>query len=91
MYVSMCFGFQNENALIARGATMQRMSRSQLVRAYIPVPHLSEQINIAKYLDSRCSEIDSLIKIKLSKIDSLKEYKKSVIYEYVTGKKEVTE
>lgn len=35
--------------------------------------------------------ISSLIAIKLSKIDSLKEYKKSIIYEYVTGKKEVTE
>lgn len=91
MYVSMCFGFQNENALVARGATMQRMSRSQLVRAYVPVPSQIEQVSIANYLDDRCSTIDSLINIKLSKIDSLKEYKKSIIYEYVTGKKEITE
>ena len=45
--------------------------------------------DIADYLDHKCSEIDSLINIKLSKIDSLKDYKKSIIYEYVTGKREV--
>lgn len=52
-------------------------------------PSLSEQQSIASYLDEKCSEIDSLISIKQSKIESLKEYKKSIIYEYVTGKKEV--
>ena len=51
----------------------------------------SEQQTISKFLDTKCTEIDNLISIKLSKIDSLKEYKKSIIYEYVTGKKEVTE
>lgn len=53
-------------------------------------PTIKEQEQIADYLDSKCVEIDDLISIKLSKIDSLKEYKKSIIYEYVTGKKEVT-
>ena len=48
-----------------------------------------EQQAIAEYLDTKCTEIDNLISIKLSKIDSLNEYKKSIIYEYVTGKKEV--
>ena len=54
-------------------------------------PTIKEQEQIADYLDSKCVEIDDLISTKLSKIDSLKEYKKSIIYEYVTGKKEVTE
>mgnify|MGYP003300508765 FL=1 len=54
-------------------------------------PTIKEQEQIADYLDSKCVEIDDLISIKLSKIDSLKEYKKSIIYEYVTGKKEITE
>lgn len=52
-------------------------------------PTIEEQERIADYLDVKCTEIDNLISIKLSKIDSLKEYKKSIIYEYVTGKKEV--
>ena len=41
------------------------------------------------FLEEKCSEIDSLIAIKQKKIEALKEYKKSVIYEYVTGKKQV--
>ena len=49
----------------------------------------TEQRAIADYLDEKCADIDSLIQTKQSKIDSLKEYKKSIIYEYVTGKKEV--
>ena len=53
------------------------------------LPPLSEQQQIASHLDTKCSEIDSLITIKQQKIEELKEYKKSVIYEYVTGKKEV--
>jgi type I restriction enzyme S subunit len=55
----------------------------------IPVPSIEEQCSIASYLDTKCSEIDSLIALKQAKIEELKEYKKSVIYEYVTGKKEV--
>ena len=50
---------------------------------------ISEQQAIADYLDEKCADIDSLIQTKQSKIDSLKEYKKSIIYEYVTGKREV--
>ena len=55
----------------------------------IPFPPLAEQRSIASYLDTKCSEIDSLIALKQTKIEELKEYKKSVIYEFVTGKKEV--
>lgn len=52
-------------------------------------PPIPEQKQIADYLDNKCTEIDSLIAIKQQKIEELKDYKKSVIYEYVTGKKEV--
>lgn len=55
------------------------------------LPSMIEQMQISEYLDTKCTEIDNLISIKLSKIDSLKEYKKSIIYEYVTGKKDVIE
>lgn len=57
----------------------------------IAFPPLSEQQAIADYLDQKCGEIDELIAIKQQKIEALKEYKKSVIFEYVTGKKEVRE
>lgn len=65
------------------------LSLSGLNNFKLPVPPLSEQQTIASYLDTKCSEIDALIAIKQAKIEELKEYKKSVIYEYVTGKKEV--
>ena len=65
------------------------MAQSSYNNMIIPVPSIEEQCSIATYLDTKCSEIDSLIALKQSKIEELKEYKKSVIYEYVTGKKEV--
>ena len=55
----------------------------------IALPSIDEQRSIASYLDSKCADIDSLINIKRQKIESLKEYKKSIIFEYVTGKKQV--
>ena len=65
---------------------------SKIIEAlFLPCTSAEEQEGIALYLDTKCTEIDNLISIKLSKIDSLKEYKKSIIYEYVTGKKEVIE
>jgi len=60
-----------------------------LYKTKMMMPPLVEQRAIATYLDTKCSEIDSLIALKQAKIEELKEYKKSVIYEYVTGKKEV--
>lgn len=50
---------------------------------------LAEQQQIADYLDTKCSEIDAIIADKKRQLDILADYKKSLIYEYVTGKKEV--
>lgn len=55
----------------------------------VPLPPTCEQAEIAAYLDSKCAEIDSCIELKQEQLDTLAEYKKSLIYEYVTGKKEV--
>ena len=52
-------------------------------------PSVQEQQEIADYLDSKCAEIDRLIAAKEQLLTELESYKKSVIYEYVTGKKEV--
>lgn len=64
---------------------------SDVVASNVPIPPITEQRAIADYLDKKCAEIDELIAIKQQKIEALKEYKKSVIFEYVTGKKEVGE
>ena len=53
------------------------------------VPSYEEQREIVSYLDSKCAQIDRLIAIKQEKITKLEQYKRSLIYEYVTGKKEV--
>lgn len=55
----------------------------------IPVPPIEEQQQIADYLDKKCKEIEEIIAEKQSQIETLESYKKSLIYEYVTGKKEV--
>ena len=70
-------------------AAIGQLSAVQVTPYAICHPTLAEQQAIADYLDEKCADIDSLIQTKLSKIDSLKEYKKSIIYEYVTGKREV--
>mgnify|MGYP001173959248 FL=1 len=53
------------------------------------IPPKNEQNDIVNYLDSKCSEIDAIIQTKKEQLDVLAEYKKSLIYEYVTGKKEL--
>ncbi len=55
----------------------------------ILLPPLVEQQEIADYLDNKCAEIEQIIEDKKSQIETLDGYKKSLIYEYVTGKKEV--
>ena len=55
----------------------------------IPVPPMEEQQQIADYLDKKCNEIEEIITDKQSQIETLEAYKKSLIYEYVTGKKGV--
>lgn len=56
---------------------------------YLPIPPIQEQQRIADYLDRKCAEIDSIITEKKQQIETIEEYKKSLIFEYVTGKKEV--
>lgn len=73
------------------GTKMPRANADFIMNMQVIVPPIIERKEIECYLNTKCTEIDNLISIKLSKIDSLKEYKKSIIYEYVTGKKEVTE
>lgn len=70
-------------------SSMQNISQPQFCKAFFLLPPIPEQQSIASYLESKCSDIDALIAVKQQKIEELKSYKKSIIYEYVTGKKEV--
>lgn len=62
---------------------------SQIIAQHFPIPSLKEQQEIVSYLDEKCTKIDKLITKKEKLIEELETYKKSLIYEYVTGKKEV--
>ena len=55
----------------------------------VPLSPVEEQNSIVTFLDEKCTQIDKLIDLKQQKIEKLQQYKKSLIYEYVTGKKEV--
>lgn len=70
-------------------ATIAHLPGDALSQLRIPSPPISEQDQIAEYLNDKCMEIDRLSVCKQETIDKLIEYKKSLIYEVVTGKKEV--
>lgn len=72
------------------GGGQPNISQEKIRQTRIPVPLIPEQQEIATYLDTKCAEIDRIIKKKEQLIEELGSYKKSLIYEYVTGKKEVT-
>lgn len=72
-----------------RGSFIVNLTKAIIGDMPLPVPPLSEQHSIATYLGEKTSQIDALISLKQEKIEELKDYKKSIIYEYVTGKKRV--
>ena len=65
------------------------LTEDQLGAIKAPRPPYDEQIQIAEYLDNKCSEINQVIADKNNQLSTLDKYKKSLIFEYVTGKKEV--
>ena len=66
-----------------------RLQADKFLNFIVPEPSLEEQKEISYYLEKKCNEIDNLILNKEKLIEELEKYKKSFIYEYVTGKKEV--
>ena len=83
--------FQKELRKYANGILeiRLRVSATDIFNRMIPVPPKEEQIRIADFLDKKCAEIDASIETKMKQLDNLTKYKKSIIYEYVTGKKRV--
>lgn len=74
-----------------RGNTSDFRSWDKVADIYIALPKVDEQHQISDYLDKKCAEIDSIIENKKAQLETIENYKKSLIYEYVTGKKEVPE
>lgn len=66
-------------------------NKSTIQKFVIPIPKVAEQEAICDYLDGECKKLDRVLQAKANIIEQLNNYKKSLIYEYVTGKREVPE
>lgn len=88
-YYTLSNVYQNWKNSIFIQSTIQNIGADKYSLMPIIVPPIHEQQTIANYLDQKCSEIDELISIKQQKIEKLKDYKKSLIFECVTGKRKV--
>ena len=74
---------------VAAGIKVFSITQAMLSSTFILQPPIEEQHQIASYLDQKCAQIDALIAEKQKLHDKITTYKKSLIYEYVTGKREV--
>ena len=79
----------NLNQYASNTAAQPGLAVSEILSKKALIPSEEEQQEIADYLDKTCSEIDTLISQKEQYLVELENYKKSLIYEYVTGKREV--
>lgn len=72
----------------AVGGGQPNISQETIKQLWLPIPSADEQIEISNYLDEKCRAVDALIAKKQQYFTEIETYKKSLIYEYVTGKKE---
>jgi type I restriction enzyme S subunit len=70
----------------SNGITRFGLGKSSVLETLLILPPISEQEQIVEYLDKQTEEIDTLIQLEQKKIDTLKEYRQSLISEVVTGK-----
>ena len=78
-----------QTAIFMNGTCAANLSAENVANYYIVLPRSAEQKEIADYLDNKCEKINALIAKKQQYLTEIENYKKSLIYEYVTGKKEV--
>ena len=89
-YSFICSSCSNQLHLAANKTTAQpKINKEDLRGIKTTLPPVNEQSEIIQYLDVKCQLIDSLISEKQSLISDLESYKKSLIFETVTGKRKV--
>lgn len=88
-YFSLSSSYLTWVELIFSQSTIQNINADKYSNMPLTLPPIEEQKSICSFLKKACSEIDKAISEKQSQLEILAEYKKSLIYEYVTGKKEV--
>lgn len=91
MYYLRALAYKDVYLALATGIRVRscNLNWNKIATLLILLPPAEEQEEIAAYLDIECSQIDAAIAAKRGIIDELKAYKKSLVYEYVTGKREV--
>lgn len=90
LYFFMTEAFKDGGVASMTGvAGLQRVSSAYVRNAILPLPPEEEQIQIVSFLDKQCVNIDELIAEKGTLIEDLEMYKRSLIYEAVTGKRKV--
>ena len=73
------------------GTTLKHLNSTKIKNVKVIIPPINEQISIAEYLSAKVEKIDAIIEDKCRQIRTIISHKRSLIYEYVTGKKRVTE
>ena len=87
LYYYLSSDIGKEKMLLTRtGATHPHLNSTKIKFTHVVVPPLDEQLRLIQYLDAKTAEIDSLIEAKQQMVDKLREYRKSLISEAVTGK-----
>ena len=76
-------------ALMKDKSTVDNISYNYLESLLVPLPPKDEQQQITDYLDGKTAKIDAILDIKLKQLKILKKRRKSLIYEYATGKRRV--
>lgn len=89
MYATQANTFISRIEADSYGVSYPAINADKLVNCGILVPPKKEQAEVAKYLDEKCAEINKLILQKTRQSKLIREYKSSLIYDYVTGKKQV--
>lgn len=90
-YTTLGIGYDNWKNTVFTQATIQNIGADKYAQLIVTVPPLSEQETIINYLDDVCEKIDEILEIKRSQRDRMLRHKKSIIFEYTTGKKRVKE
>ena len=88
-YTTLGCGYDDWRSSIAVSATIQNIGADKYNNYSLPIPPMKEQQAIADYLDEKCAAIDAMVTEKEKLITDLEAYKKSLIFELVTGKREV--
>ena len=86
-YMFILWKFCKETSIVT---TFPYADMNRVKNFIVPTPTLAEQQAIAEYLDTKCAEIDELIKVKQEKIETLKQYRQSLIFEAATGKRAIS-